>query len=52
MEKASYIWGAHRQRTSLVRPKTHMAIHPRSEEWGILAFSRNSSTETTLYESH
>ena len=33
MEKAIYIWGAD-------RPQTHMAIHPRSEERGILAFSR------------
>jgi len=33
MEKAICIWG-------LIAPKNHIAIHPRPEEWGILAFSR------------
>ena len=42
IEKAFYIWGADRQRTSLVRHQTHMAIYPRSEKRGILAFSRAS----------
>jgi hypothetical protein len=34
-EKAIYLLGAD-------RPQTHIAIHPRSEERGIPAFSRNS----------
>ena len=34
IEKANSFWG-------LIAPQDHMAIHPRSGERGILAFSRN-----------
>ena len=43
MEKAICFIGANRQRTSLVSPQHHIAIHPRPGERGILAFSRKST---------
>jgi hypothetical protein len=36
--KSHLYWGSD-------RPQTHMAFHPRSEERGILAFSRNQNNK-------